>query len=277
MPIAHTRLPGSSWTVSPDCQPPTHPEKYIYQWRSLAPGLQNPNFTSPRLAESPWRGSRGGPRGGSRGSRNPENLRPGVPGGLREGPRGSQGGSRGVPRLHYNYIVGVLGGVPGGPKNPGPKGCEIFGNLRPKLPVNALVFAIFGLPLFCPKLMKSRFGGGGDEFVAERLPIIKMRTLSHIGGTEKPQKNTFIKSTPTPPARGPVAGNPGNPGNPGFRRSPESRKSRKSQIPGIPQLPDSRKSPIPRFRQGPKSRNCEFPKTETSRIPESAIPRSRDL
>lgn len=99
-----------------------------------------------------------------------------------------------------------------------------------------------------------------------------MRTLSYIGGTEKPQKNTFIKSTPTPPARGPVAGNPGNPGNPRFRRSPESRKSRKSQNPGIPQIPDSRKSPNPRFRQRPKSRICEFPKTEIPRIPESRIP-----
>ena len=113
MPIAHTRLPGSSWTVSPDCQPPTHPEKYIYQWRSLAPGLQNPNFTSPRLAERVPGGPRGGPRGGPEG--------PGIP---KISGRGSQGvservpgGPRGGPGGSPDYIIITLWGswgVPGG-------------------------------------------------------------------------------------------------------------------------------------------------------------------
>ena len=135
---------GIQLAILPRLPTTTHPEKYICQGelssgipKSQIPRPPDPGFLAGgSLGRSPGE-VLGGPWGGPGGS----------PG---EGPGGSLGRSWGGPR------GGVLGnltflsrGGPGGvPKNPGPKGWEIFGNLWPKGPVNVLVFAIFGLVLF---------------------------------------------------------------------------------------------------------------------------------
>ena len=121
----------SSWPASPGCQPLPIP-KNTFAKCELAQNPRIPKSPDLQIPDSGW----GVPGRGSLGR---------VPGG---GPWGGPPGEGGGPLggVPGNLRFWDLGGSPGIPKIPKPKGWRIFGNLRPKGPVNVLVFAIPGLP-----------------------------------------------------------------------------------------------------------------------------------